>query len=154
MFLEVVCCAHACTCLLGPDYRSSRRRQTWGGACMFEDLENARESLCQDSPLWREGGPICISGGTSVCLWFPFLPGVHGDLPGHPAQILQVRVQVHCSLNKVKERKAPILWGQLPQLYRVSPVPSWALTLLLCGCFLVTHLSLGPLKDTVGSSLD
>lgn len=66
-----------------------------GGASMFEDLENARESLCQDSPLWKEGGPICISEGTSVCLWFPFLPGVHRDLPGHPAQTLQVRVQVH-----------------------------------------------------------
>ena len=56
-------------------------------------------------------------------------------------------------LNKVRERKSPILWGQLPQLYRVSPVPSCALTLLLCGYSLVTHLSLGPLKDTVGSSL-
>lgn len=57
-------------------------------------------------------------------------------------------------LNKVRERKAPILWGQLPQLHRVSPVPSCVLTLLLCECSLVTHLSLGPLKDTVGSSLD
>lgn len=92
-----------------------------GGASMFVDLENARESLCQDSPLWKDGGPICISEGTSVCLWFPFLPGVHRDLPGHPAQTLQVRVQVHCSLEQVQGEKSSHSLGTTPPAVQGLP---------------------------------
>lgn len=79
------------------------------------------------------GAPVCTFWGVSVCLWTP-VP-TRGSLgpprtPCSDPPRLGPRLTV--VLNKVGERKAPILLEQFTQLCKVSPVPSHALILLLC----------------------
>lgn len=106
MFLEIACCAHACPCLLWPDYRSSWRGHAWA-ACMLEDLENARGALHQDSPLRRERctclyvlGRFCVP--LDSCSYQEFT-GTSQDTLLRPSK---TGSQAHCSLEQDRGEKS------------------------------------------------